>query len=171
MLAEAHAALGTAYARTPTGRNLRRVFGAAIELDPNRSETLGDFAMFLLWPLDRTEEALKELRLAEKADPLSSGIHLSLCYALPSAGRYDEASSEGEKILTDSPGRSAYVGRARFLQGRTAEAIQILEAAFQQGVTPGSEVRAFLGYAFVRGPVAASRLRKWQSVQIRSIKL
>ena len=41
-------------------------------------------------------------------------------------------------------------GRARFLQGRTTEAIQILEAAFQRGVSPGSEVRGFLGYAYAR---------------------
>jgi Flp pilus assembly protein TadD len=73
-----------------------------------------------------------------------------LAYVLPSAGRYDEAAAHGEKIEADAPFRGAYFGRARFLQGRTAEAIQILETAFNRGVTPGSEVRAFLGYAYAR---------------------
>jgi tetratricopeptide (TPR) repeat protein len=150
MLAEAHDALGMAYARDAQWEQSERSFRRAIELDPNRSETYHHFAVFLLWPLDRTEEALKELRLAEKADPLSSRIHQALCYVLPSAGRYDEAAVHGEKLPADSPARGAYLGRARFLQGRTSEAIQILETAFNRGVTPGSEVRAFLGYAYAR---------------------
>jgi Flp pilus assembly protein TadD len=36
------------------------------------------------------------------------------------------------------------------MQGRTGEAIQILERAFNQGVGAGSEVRGFLGYAYAR---------------------
>jgi TolB-like protein/Flp pilus assembly protein TadD len=150
MLAEAHDALGMAYARDAQWRQSEESFRRSIEFDPNRSETYHDFALYLLWPLDRTEEALKELRLAERADPLSSRIHGALAYVLPSAGRYDEAAAHGEKIEADAPFRGAYFGRARFLQGRTAEAIQILETAFNRGVTPGSEVRAFLGYAYAR---------------------
>src|SRR5262249_35054028 len=133
-------------------------FRRALELDPNRSEIHQHFAMNFLWPLNQTEEALKELRLAEKADPLSLDIKRVLVYVLPSAGRYDEAASHCEK-LPDSRGRvdllldwHVYCGRVRFLQGRTAEAIQILETAFNGGVgiTPGAEVRAFLGYAYAR---------------------
>ena len=152
LLAEAHDALGMAYARDAKWEQSEKSFRRAIELDPNRSETHEEFALYLLWPLDRTEEALKELRLAEKADPLSAEIHLSLAYVLPSAGRYDEAAIYGEKLSTHSPARSKYLGRARCLQGRTAEAIQILETTFNGGVgvIPGSEVRAFLGYTYAR---------------------
>ena len=150
LLAEAHDALGMAYARDAKWAQSEESFRRAIQLDPNRSETYYHFATFLLWPLDRTDEAIKELRLAEKADPLSSRVHMGLAYVLPSAGRYDEAAKYGEKGLTESPMRSQYFGRARFLQGRTTEAIQILETAFQRGVSPGSEVRGFLGYAYAR---------------------
>jgi serine/threonine-protein kinase len=150
LLAEAHDALGMAYARDAQWEQSEKSFRRAIALDPNRSETYHHFATFLLWPLDRTDEAIKELRLANKADPLSSRIHTGLAYVLPSAGRYDEAAEYGEKVPTNSPMRSPYFGRARFLQGRTAEALQILEAAFHEGVSPGSEVRGFLGYAYAR---------------------
>jgi TolB-like protein/tetratricopeptide (TPR) repeat protein len=150
LLAEAHDALGMAYARDAQWAQSEKSFRRGIELDHNRSETYHHFATFLLWPLDRTNEALQALRLAEKADPLSVSVHLGLCYVLPSAGRYDEAAIHGEKMPADSHSGHAYLGRARFLQGRTTEAIQILETAFRRGVTSGSEVRAFLGYAYAR---------------------
>ena len=149
MLAEAHDALGMAYARDAKWEQSEKTFRRAIELDPNRSQTRLHFAMFLLWPLDRTPEALKELRLAEKTDPLSTRIRRFLVYILHSAGRYDEAAALCEKLPSIAP---SYCGRVRFLQGRTAEAIRILESNFNGGVgiTPGSEVRAFLGYAYAQ---------------------
>jgi TolB-like protein/Flp pilus assembly protein TadD len=150
MLAEAHDALGMVYARDAQWGQSEKSFRRAIALDPNRSETYHHFAIYLLWPLERTAEALRELRLAEKADPLSSKIHTGLAYVLPSAGRYEEAAAYGQKLPAEDAMSSAYYGRARFLQGRTAEAIQILETAFNRGVTPGSEVRGFLGHAYAR---------------------
>jgi len=150
MLAEAHDALGMAYARDAQWVQSEKSFRRAIALDSNRSETYHHFAAYLLWPLKRTAEAVKQLRLAEKADPLSSRIHTGLAYVLPSAGQYAEAAAYGEKLPADVATSSAYYGRARFLQGRTDEAIQILETAFHRGATPGSEVRGFLGYAYAR---------------------
>ena len=150
MLAEAHDALGMVYARDARWEESERSFRRAIELDPNRSETYAHYAVFLLWPLDQTERALKQLWLAQKTDPLSNEVSRSLCYVLPSTGRYDEAAANCEKLPVDFPFRSAYLGRARLLQGRTAEGIQILEAAFNRGVSAGSEIRGFLGYAYAR---------------------
>lgn len=150
MLAEPHDALGMSYARDARWEQSERSFRRAIEIDPNRSETYAHFAVFFLWPLDRTEQALKELRLAQNTDPLSNGVLRSLCYVLPSTGRYDESAANCEKLPVDFPFRSGYLGRARYLQGRTADGIQILETAFNRGVSPGSEVRAFLGYACAR---------------------
>ncbi len=150
MLAEAHDALGMAHARDAHWWLSEKSFRRAIELDPNRSETYHHFATYLLWPLDRIKEALKQLAVAEKVDPLSSEIHTRLAYVLPSVGRYDEAAAYGEKLPVGSPIRDAHLGRARFLQGKKAEAIQILETAFTRGVPQGSEVRGFLGYAYAR---------------------
>jgi len=72
-----------------------------------------------------------------------------LAFVRDLAGRYGvDMAAHCEKL--PSLARHAYCGRVRFLQGRTAEAIQILETAFNRGVTPGSEVRGFLGYAYAR---------------------
>jgi Tfp pilus assembly protein PilF len=62
LLADAHDALGMAYARDAQWEWSEKSFRRGIELDPNRSETHADFASYLLWPLGRTDEALKELR-------------------------------------------------------------------------------------------------------------
>jgi serine/threonine-protein kinase len=150
MLAEAHDALAISYARDARWDQSERSFRRAIELDPNRSETYAHYAVFLLWPIDRTEQALKQLRFAQKTDPLSNEVFRAFCYVLPSAGRFDEAAANCEKLPVDFPFRSGYLGRARILQGRTADGIQILETAFSRGVSAGSEVRAFLGYAYAR---------------------
>jgi len=147
LLAEAHDALGMSYARDAQWERSEKSFLRAIQLDPNRSETHAHFADYLLWPLGRTDEALKELRLAEKADPLSQHIQILFAYVLPSAGRYDEAARYAELARN-----GGLLGRARYLQGKTEEAIQILEKAFQGGVgiKPGNEVRAYLGYTYAR---------------------
>jgi TolB-like protein/Flp pilus assembly protein TadD len=150
MLAEAHDALGVAYSRDAQWQQAEKSFRRALELDPNRAETLRDFAIFFLWPLGRTGEALKELQLAAQADPLSVRVRQSLAYLLPCFGRYDEAATYAGKMPQDAPFRAAFLGRARFLQERTAEAIQILETAFNRGVDTGSEARGFLGYAYAR---------------------
>src|SRR5690242_10843705 len=47
-----------------SGCGFRRV----IAIDPGDSRSYTHFAVFLLMPLARIEEALKQLRLAEKAD-------------------------------------------------------------------------------------------------------
>ena len=55
-----------------------------------------------------------------------------------------------EKLPADFPGRSECLGRARFGQGRTGEAIRILSSAANDSVSPGSTVRGFLGYVYGR---------------------
>ena len=76
LLAEAHDALGMVYARDAQWEQSEKSFRRAIELDPSSSESYDDFAMYLLLPLGRIEEALQQMRVAEKADPLSPEVHL-----------------------------------------------------------------------------------------------
>ena len=147
LLPEAHEALAMAFARTAQWLDSERSFQRAMKLDPNHSETHLRFSMYVLWPLERTGEALKQFRMAETTDPLSRDIQWNLAYMLPSIGRYDEAARYAELARS-----AALLGRARFLEGKTAEAIHLLEAAFQGGVGigPGNELRAYLGYAYAR---------------------
>ena len=104
--------------------------GKSFRARSSSTEPLGDrtidFAMYLLLPLGRIEEALQQLRVAEKADPLSPYGSSSLAYVLISAGRYDEARqhcARKHRIAVEC------LGRARIGQGRIDEAIQILAAA------------------------------------------
>jgi TolB-like protein/Flp pilus assembly protein TadD len=150
LLAEAHDALGMAYTRDGQWGQSEESFRRAIELDAGRSESHLHFAAFLLLPLGRYDEALRHLRIAEKADPLSSGVRFYLAYVLNAARRYGEAAVQCEKLPTDFEDKSLLLGRARLGQGRTDEAIQILETALNQGVKPGSETWGLLGYAYAR---------------------
>jgi TolB-like protein/Flp pilus assembly protein TadD len=149
LLAEAHRALGLAYARDGRWEQSEKSFRRALEIDPSSSMSRGNFAMSLLLPLGRIEEALHELRVAEKTDSLSPLVQFELAYVLISAGRYDEAAGHCEK-LPEGNEFDECLGRARLGQGRFGGAIQILAAAYDRGVSEGSQVRGELGYAYAR---------------------
>jgi len=119
LLAEAHDALGMTYTRDGQWAQSEKSFRRAIELDPNNSQTYADFSEWLLWPLGRIDEALHQMRLALKADPLSTFIQFRLAVTLMSAGKYDEASAY-------CGAEPECLGRVRLGQGKTDEAIQIL---------------------------------------------
>jgi len=124
LLDEAYDALGMAFARDAQWEQSEKSFRRAINLQANRSESHDDFAMYLLLPLGRVDEAVRQARIAEKADPLSREVQSSLAYLLLSAGRYDEAASHCEKASD----RIECLGRVRIAQGRTGEAVQMLAA-------------------------------------------
>jgi adenylate cyclase len=148
--AEAHDALGLVYARDAQWEQSEKSFRRAIELGPSRSESYNHFAMFLLVPLGRIEEALHQVRIAEKTDPLSPNTQAKLAVVLIAAGRYDEADGHCQKLPADHPYKSVCQGRVRLGQSRIGEAIQVLETAFNRGVPEGSQVRRYLGYAYAR---------------------
>jgi hypothetical protein len=64
-----------------------------------------------------------------------------LAATLISAGRYDEAASQCEKLPADFVFTGECIGRARLGQGRTAEAIRVLATADSWG---------YLAYAYGR---------------------
>jgi tetratricopeptide (TPR) repeat protein len=148
--AEAHDALGLVYATDAKWEQSEKNFRRAIELSPSRSESNYHFAMFLLMPLGRIEEALHQVRIAEKADPLSPNTQAKLAFVLIAAGRYDEADGHCQKLPADYPSKSVCQGRVRLGKGRIGEAIQVLETEFNRGVPEGSQVRRYLGYAYAR---------------------
>jgi TolB-like protein len=134
LLAEAHAALGMVRAREGQWVQSEQSFRRSIQLDPNNSQTHSDFSMWLLWPLGRIDEALREMRIAGKADPLSALIELRLGLTLIAAGRYEEAAAH-------CAGSPECLGQARLGEGRIDEAIQILSTL---------ENPRYLGYAYGR---------------------
>jgi TolB-like protein len=144
LLAEAHDALGWVYARDGQWRSAEESFRRAIELDPSRSMSYIDFALNLLLPLGRIEESIRQLRIAEKYDPLSPMVQDFAAGTLISGGRFDEAADHCQKLPADYPFKPECLGRARLGQGRINEAIQIL-ANSDQPVD-----RGYLGYAYGR---------------------
>jgi Flp pilus assembly protein TadD len=150
LLAEAHDALGTAYARDGEWKQSEKSFRRAIELDPNRSTSYTDFAIDLLLVLGRIEEALKQIRIAERADPLSEQVHRRFALALISAGRFDEAAVHCVKLPATDINRSECLGRVRLGQGKISEAVQLLSAAANRGVPLHDPLEGYLGYAYGR---------------------
>jgi TolB-like protein len=149
-LAEAHDALGTALARTAQWKLSEKSFRRAIELEPSNSETHRHYAFQLLYPLGRFDEALREFAIAAETDPLSPQLHFQMVYVLLAVSRFDEAAVHCDKLPAGFWGRSECLARVRLGQGRTADAVDVLETAFRQGQTPGSEIRGLLGYAYAR---------------------
>jgi TolB-like protein/Flp pilus assembly protein TadD len=150
LLAEAHDALAIAYARDAQWDRAEKSFRHAIELDPGGSTSRSDFAFYLLLTLGRIAEALDELRVAQKADPLSAQVHYRFASVLMSAGRHDEASAYCEKLPADFGPRTDCIGDANLRQGKVGEAIRILEPAVNRGVSAGSPLRGQLGCAYAR---------------------
>jgi TolB-like protein len=158
LLAEAHSALGMAYARDGQWARSEASFRRAIEIDPNRSAGYGDFAVYVLMQLGRIPEALKEMRIAQKSDPLSAEVRSELAYVLLSSHLYNEAAAECEKLPEDclcwpapgEPVRNECLGRARVGQGRLQEGIEIMAAGVAKGVSRGAPIRGYLGYAYGR---------------------
>ena len=88
---EAHDALGMVYMRDGKWTQSEASFRRAIELDRSNSGAYNDFSSWLLLPLGRIDEAVHQLRRAEKADPLSPFIQQRLAGMLILAGRFEEA--------------------------------------------------------------------------------
>jgi TolB-like protein len=128
LLSEAHSALGTVYARNGQWDPAERSFRRAIEIAPNLSFAHESLARFFLWPLGRIDEAVREMRAAERNDPLSPQAHHELAGILLSARRFDEAARQCEMLRADSVWKNECLGRARLAQGRITEAISVLAA-------------------------------------------
>ena len=109
---------------------------------PGSSASHTTFALELLRSLGRVEEALDQLRIVEKNDPLSPQLQFALGTLLISAGRYDEAARHCNKLPADKSGWC--LGRALLGQGRTEEAIRIFIKSDDRSD------RAYLGYAYAR---------------------
>jgi TolB-like protein/Flp pilus assembly protein TadD len=141
---EANDAAASAYARDGKWQESERRFRRAIELDPNGSTARGHFAMYLLMVLGRTDEAIREMRIAEKSDPLSPELQYFLAFGLMLERRYDEAAAHCDKLPADYRDKPECLGRTLLGRGRIAEALQVLAPLRYRGN------RGYLGYAYAR---------------------
>jgi Flp pilus assembly protein TadD len=130
-LPDAHDGLGMMQARNAQWKNAERSFRRAIELGPNDPLWRDHFAMFVLLPLGRTEEAVKELRTAEESDAQAQRqTHYALSLALRALGRFDDAEFHCHRAAEDDQQMSSCWGETLLRQGKAQEAIRTLEAAW-----------------------------------------
>jgi len=118
--AESYDALGAAYAREAQWEQSEKSFLRAMEIQPGRAESHANFAAYLLLPLGRIDEAIQQLRIAEKNDPLSAHVHFWLGDALADAGRNEEAAGACERMAPENALRQDCILGARVRQGEPA---------------------------------------------------
>jgi tetratricopeptide (TPR) repeat protein len=146
LLADVHDALGMMQARDAQWVAAERSFRRAVELAPRDILWREHFAMFLLLPLGRVEEAVEQLQIAEEVDPLSPAIHMALSGALTVLGRHDEALFHCNKGAWNDQRRSSCWAQILLSQGRNEEAIRTLEPTWTgHMMEPGAQV---LGIAY-----------------------
>jgi tetratricopeptide (TPR) repeat protein len=141
LLAEAHDALGLVYARGGQWKEAEESFRRAIELAPNRSETMDHFVVRFLRVLGRNEEAVRILRTAEKADPLSLVIRGDMAGLLLDMRHYDEAAAICATLEQSDDFTKQCIARAHLGKGHTDEAIRTLSDS------TNPLLRGFMGYA------------------------
>jgi len=148
LLAEAHAALGSMYARRGEWMQAEQSFHRAIEIDPNGSMVRFDYGYWVLAVQGRLDDALAELRLALRADPLSPRIQRTMATVLTFARRYDEAAAYCDRMPSDRIIRPECLAMVRAGQGRTREMAELLER--DPTVNKNPQTRGQLGYAYAR---------------------
>ena len=83
-------------------RGAERAFIRSIELNPNNSEALSYYALFLVFD-GRVEEAMAASRKALALDPLAPLINMNVGWTYFAAGRPVEASHQAAKMIEHDP--------------------------------------------------------------------
>jgi TolB-like protein len=144
--AESYEALGAAYAREAQWDQAEKSFRRSMELQPGRQESHGYFAMYYLLPLARIDEAIRQLQIAEKSDPLFTFF---LGDALADLGRNEEAARACNKLSPDDALQGQCLPLLMARQGKAAEVIQTY-GALPLPDNRESSIRAALGCAYAR---------------------
>ena len=150
LLAEAHGALGMVYARQAQWERSEKSFRRALELDPNDSVIYGNFALNLLFPLGRIQEAVRQLRIAVKNDPFAPRLRFILANALMAAGRFDEAAAYCLSLPADYPGQERVVRTSAPRSREDSGSHSDLRRRIRSAPLRRPSIRGFLGYAYGR---------------------
>jgi TolB-like protein/DNA-binding winged helix-turn-helix (wHTH) protein/Flp pilus assembly protein TadD len=149
-VAEAHASLASVSMIYDWNWSVaEKEFRRAIELDPGYA-TAHHWYAFYCAAQGRTEDALAEIRIAKKLDPLSQIINEDVAHLLYFARRYDEAIAQSRRNLEmDATYAAAHAtaGFAYLAKQQYSESIAELETAVHlSGDEPGT--MAVLGIAY-----------------------
>ena len=151
MLAEAHASLADLLVslRWDWGA-AEQEFRLAIKLNPNYATAHHFYAHVFLEPLKRWDEALSEIREAERLDPLSAIIGTNLGDIMLAQKRLDEAIEQFRKVLNTNPDFAyahSKLGVSLILKSLIEEGTAEVEKA--RSISPENmEVKAYLAFAY-----------------------
>jgi len=132
-LAEAHSSLGLVCAYYEYDwSEAERQFARALQLDPGCATAHHWYAMFVLLPTGRFDEAAHQAKRARQLDPITPAVNTALGWVYYFQRRYDEAIEVYQTVLELVPDHSLtniFVGDAYAAKGAYEEAI----AAYQRG--------------------------------------
>jgi eukaryotic-like serine/threonine-protein kinase len=134
-LSEAHAARASALALELKWSESEAEFRRAIQLNPNNSAAHYFFAITVLMPTGRINDALAEFQTALSLDPLSAIVNTNYGCALMEAHRFPEAVAQFQKVLARDPnfGPAHYkLSQLYANMGRFADAVVEIQPAFPQ---------------------------------------
>ena len=146
-------------------------FRRAIELSANDPIPNEQYASYLL-AIGRQQEAISEIKRAQRLAPLSLTTNVQAARILFFAGRYDQAIDECRKTIDMDPGFGGaylFAGRIYAQKGLYREALAALERA-RVLLHDSAEVLSLLGYAYAvsgRTEEARQRLTELQELSKR----
>jgi eukaryotic-like serine/threonine-protein kinase len=129
---EAHSALGSALGGARDWSGSETEFRRALELNPNNANAHYFYALNVLIPQKRIEEAVKEFQTALALDPLAPIINMNYALTLMMARRYPESQAQFEKTAVNNPsllGIHFYRSELDATRGQFAEAVPELNKA------------------------------------------
>jgi tetratricopeptide (TPR) repeat protein len=147
-LPDAYDALGMMQAREAQWSRAEHSFRLAIELAPSDPLWHDHFAMFLLLPLARIEEAIEQLRISLALDTRSLQTNHALMLALRAAGRFTESEFHCQAAAENDQHMSECWAATYFRQGKTGDAVRVLEE--QWGTRLMAQGAHSLGVAYAR---------------------
>jgi serine/threonine-protein kinase len=113
-------------------------FKHAIELEPSNPDTHRSYADFLN-PMGRFQEALNEIAVAQRLDPLSDGLKLREAWIYVRSGQYDRALEITRQLTAKTPEDFAaheLTGLALFRKGQREAGIAEMETAVRLDNSP-----------------------------------
>ena len=137
-LPEAHVARAGALSFSYQWSHAEQEFHRAIELNPNSATAHYLYAITVLVPEKRFDQALDEFRLALALDPLSSITNTNYAATLMDAHRYPEALEQFKKTIQQDPGFPPAHRKLGYMYAATGDFANAVKELQKSVTVPGS---------------------------------